>query len=364
MLVVRPVTSVNGILGRCLARCVSSSSINYARGAEVGPERVRKPNTNKAPSRQEKIDSINMSMHSKLFKIDSVFNIFKKDVMKVVDLGYVPGNWSSFAKFRMCQVHNLQEDEFKNKCHILGFDLLFATPPVGVSTLQGNIFSKMAHKNIVNHFKELALKEYVQKYQKSLQLEQTDDESVKNSYYMKEQAEVELEKEMEELTKDLGSLSLDKTEEEVKQEEARRESILKKIEYRPDLVLSDLSRPFMQQGGFFNHTQTRPYLRFNVTPGLNNPIIDPQKSLIDLADASLFLSCGVLRTGGTLVLRLASVDAKDSELQVLESRLKKVFKDVKKWTGSGETNLSKQHELVFVCFKKRDDKDYDINDIF
>ena len=332
-----------------------------ARGADVGPERVKNPNSSKKPSRQEKIDTINMAMQSKLYKIDSECNVFNDKVKKVIDLGYVPGNWMLYAKFRMCQIHKLEEEEFKDKCHILGFDLLFSTPPLGVSTIQGNIFSRMAHKNIVNHFKEIALREHHLKLRMKVQ----ENDEFQNSYYVKEQNDVVLEAEIEELSKSLNSLSLaHRSTQEVEEEQNKREKLLEGLEYRADLILSDLSRPFMQQGGFFNHTQSRPYLRFNVNPGLNNPLLDPLKSSIDMSDATLLLSCNALRPDGTLVLRLSKADPNDIQIELLESRLSEVFNKVKTWTAAGSNEVSKHQELVYVCSGKKNDSEYDINNIF
>ena len=41
----------------------------------------------------------------------------------------------------MAKLHNISDPgKIHQKCHILGFDILFGSPPIGVSSIQGNIF--------------------------------------------------------------------------------------------------------------------------------------------------------------------------------------------------------------------------------
>ncbi|ODV81942.1 uncharacterized protein CANTADRAFT_44377 [Suhomyces tanzawaensis NRRL Y-17324] len=344
---------------RIHVRLLSRSLVRFARGSEIGNERIKNPSTNKATTRQQRIDAINMRTQSKLFKVDNEFAIFDHSVQKVLDLGCVPGNWMAYSKFRLCQLHNLQEENFNEKCHILGFDLLFGTPPPGVSLIQGNIFSKMAHENILTHFKEIALRDL----DRNTKIEETDFNDL---YYYKEQHETALEQEIDRLAKNMGRLSVvDIPAEVVHQGKLKRNQLLQSIEYRPDLILSDLGKPFMQQDGFFNQTNSRPYQRYHLNDSLNRPTHEPLKSSIDLADASLFLCGNVLKPKGTMVLRLARVSPSDPELSLLHSRLESVFGTVTKW--SNETKIKDnvdEDEIFFICKDKRKDSEFDLKKMF
>lgn len=149
----------------------------------------------KKPTRQEKIDKANMFHQSKLYHIHNEFNLFNPAVTKVLDLGYVPGNWLSFAKFKLCEAHKLPESKLSEKCHLLGFDILFSTPPTGTSTIQGNVFSQSSHKLITNHFMNFAkLKAY--------------DTSPQPSYFENEKVDSLITDEIDELTDQLSSVTL------------------------------------------------------------------------------------------------------------------------------------------------------------
>lgn len=290
-------------------------------------------------SRQERIDRINMRNRSKLQDLDNEFGIFNGDVTKVLDLGFVPGNWSEFARYRLCQVHGVDEDKFHEKCHILGFDILFGTPPLGVSSMQGNIFSKSAHGLIMLHFKDIAMRKAVQP--KDTNKDEMDE--FQQSYYFKEQTESLIEQQVSDLSEDFGRLKVTNRE--------------KEIDYKPDLILSDLSAPFMQAKGFFNNTNSKPYLRTAANPILSRTITDEEKSAIDSADAALILACDILKQGGTLILRLSKVDPDDAEIILLESRLDKVFNHVFKWNRSGlfDEQSYKPQDAFYVCMDKIDD---------
>jgi len=361
-------------------RHLSSSLRCLARGIDIGPEQIKKPNTSK-PTRQERIDITNMTMQSKLFKLDNKFKIFNKNVTKVVDLGYVPGNWMSYSKFRLCLIHGLEEEKFTEKCHILGFDLLFGSPPQGVSAYQGNIYSKMAHRNIVNHLKEIALRERKNRIREQKAIPDPPHRfksSQTNSYYVKEQSETLIESQLQKIGENLDDLKLD-SEKLQKFNELKNEKLHKKtqnlslenestdsLDYKCHVVLSDLSKPFIQQYGFFNQTHTRPYLRMGANDSLNKPYTDPLKATFDLADAALLLTCLVLRQDGTFVLRLSRIDLADPELSILQNRLERVFAEVVRWSNDGIVSSKEEKilELFFICREKRTDEEANVREIF
>lgn len=76
----------------------------------------------------------------KLMQIDDKYNIFRSG-QNVVDLGFAPGAWTQVAVKRTSP-HG----------HILGVDIIPATPPKGASSIQANILSKKTHTLIRNYF--------------------------------------------------------------------------------------------------------------------------------------------------------------------------------------------------------------------
>ncbi|ODV70440.1 hypothetical protein HYPBUDRAFT_155335 [Hyphopichia burtonii NRRL Y-1933] len=310
-----------------------------------GPESQNSPDNPIKLTRQEKINRTNLSSHAKLYYTDREFGIFHKGVRTVLDLGYMPGNWSSYAKDKLLQVHETTEEEFSKECHIAGFDILFGTPPLKVSTIQGNIYSQSTHSNIHHHFKEVALRRLQDASKPRLQL-QDDHET---SYIDKEIDQAYMDQ-LDEAPSTLAKTRLANR----APHELKILASLKPQDYQPDLILSDLCAPFYQNGGFFNNTSTRPYIRTGNNPGLNNVLQDPLKSLLDLADASLLLACSLLKKGGDLVLRIAKVDLNDPELRFLELKLKKVFNVVVKWHYDDyRPNTIGNQELFFICRNKK-----------
>jgi len=207
--------------------------------------------------------------------------------------------------------------------------------------MQGNIFSKSAHDLISMHFKDIALRNAVEA--KNMNDEGMDE--FQQSYYFKEQSESFIEQQVSDLSEEFDKLTVTKNDKE------------KEVDYKPDLILSDLSAPFMQEKGFFNNTNSKPYLRTAANPILSRTITDEAKAAIDSADAALILACDVLKKGGTLVLRLAKVDPDDAEIALLHSRLDKVFSHVYIWNRSSlfdEQNYVPQDKF-YVCLDKIDD---------
>ncbi|CAN3372309.1 hypothetical protein DIURU_004566 [Diutina rugosa] len=106
----------------------------------------------KRSPRERTFDAVCMAMQAKLHRLDQQHHLFTPEVKTVIDVGYAPGNWSQYSKFRLCDVHRIEEDKFNDTCHLLGVDILFSTPPVkGMSCIQGNIFSKLTHDIVARH---------------------------------------------------------------------------------------------------------------------------------------------------------------------------------------------------------------------
>ncbi|EGW30473.1 uncharacterized protein SPAPADRAFT_157554 [Spathaspora passalidarum NRRL Y-27907] len=279
--------------------------------------------------------------YNSLETIDMEERIFDKSVTKVVDTGYVPGNWMRYTLERLSELHGVDEEKLYKKCYVLGVDLLFQTPPNGVSTIQGNIFSKLTHKSVITQLRQWTELNKQQKRKKD-----NDEEIDPKSYITKEQEELKLEHEITGIENKLENLSLD--------------------EYRADVVLSDLARPFMQSTGYYNNSMNTPYLRTYQNEPLKQVLTKPDKACIDLADAALMLACRALRPGGTLVLRLETVRTGDPETDLLRRRLDMVFNHVhiRRTDNSRGFSRDGDHELYYICRNKRKDGEYDIRTIF
>lgn len=330
------------------ARFASSGGVDPSIGIKKPVNDANKP---VKVTRQEQIDRTNLASHGKLYYIDQKFDIFNDKVTKVVDLGFVPGNWSQFSKSRLCQVHQLLEEDFSKKCHILAVDLLFGTPALGTSSIQGNIYSKFTHQRIIHHFKEIAIRKQLLNSQEQVLMNEEE-----NSYFVREQDQTFFDQ-LDDITTNLDNLNL-------QNQKTQLLAALQPHHYQPDLILSDLSAPFLQDQGFFNNTNTRPYIRTGSNEGLKEVIIDPLKTSIDLADAALLLSCSALKKGGAIVLRLSKVDHIDPELKLLYQRLARVFHNVDTWSNVDYPKViqdphlaqsSRFDEKIFVCTDKIED---------
>lgn len=77
-------------------------------------------------TRQAKSDDYRSRAAYKLKEIDQSYKIFRPG-QTVVDLGFAPGSWSQVAVERT-----------RPNGRVIGLDLIAATPPQGVSSLQGN----------------------------------------------------------------------------------------------------------------------------------------------------------------------------------------------------------------------------------
>lgn len=80
----------------------------------------------------------------KLIEIDNKLKLFSGKSRNIVDLGFAPGAWTQVALNR-CKAKKVRPN-------ILGVDLIGCLPPEGAHFLQGDIFSKMTHEAITEHF--------------------------------------------------------------------------------------------------------------------------------------------------------------------------------------------------------------------
>jgi 21S rRNA (uridine2791-2'-O)-methyltransferase len=75
-------------------------------------------------------------------EINEKYKIFKKG-QTVVDLGFAPGAWSQVA------ISNVGP-----RGRVLGIDILPATPPKGVSSMQANFLSRRTHNAIISYLSD------------------------------------------------------------------------------------------------------------------------------------------------------------------------------------------------------------------
>lgn len=289
-------------------------------------------------TRAQRIQEANYQSELTLHRLNVEFGLFSPRVTKVVDLGYLPGSWSEYARRCLLSIHGIDEDKIQKKCTLIAFDLLFGRPMKGVLVTQGNIYSQLAHTNIINLLKEAALRH--------ANPERTSvDQALDTSYLLKEIKENEIETELGALAKAVSEFSLN----------AGVELVWNPHVYQADLVMSDLSAPFLQESGFYNNTSSRPYIRSSVNAQLRKPLSYPEKASIDLAEAALLLCCEALSKNGTFVARLAKVNMADPELGLLESRLRKMFRLVSRWSNPG--SIAPRYgaqDLYMVCQEKRE----------
>lgn len=284
-------------------------------------------------TRKEKIEGLNHIARSKLYQLDTRFDIFNEKVTNVVDLGYAPGNWLSYARDALLAAHDIEPEKIYQKCTLVGLDIVVGNHPQGSFTTQGNIFSKLAHRNVTKLLKEHAYRRLA--VQNSV-LQNTDT---------KGNGEFTLDSEMAKISEMFLNLDI---------KDEALESIMSIQDYQANLVMSDMTNPFLQDKGFFNNTTSRPYIRSSTNSALRHHTSDPLKSSIDTADAALLLCCDVLAKGGSFLIRLSRVDLADPELSLFEQRLKRTFAQVNKWNSEGVTESDKLIilELYFVCKHK------------
>lgn len=348
-------------------RLFSGTGISGAKTLDV---QIGNYSPSKKGTRRERAEKGNLISQNKLYLLDSEFNIFNQNVTKVLDLGYVPGNWSQVAKMQLSQVHGLDESTFNTKCHVLGLDTLFAEPIANVSTIQGNIYSKKSHALVIDHFREVALRGLERR--KLIRKSNNDIEA--DSYFTKEKLEniisaAQSHIDFENLGKnsaeiDLLALKLQDLSFGDYSQSVTRQEIIDSLDYKPQVVLSDLTSPFVQTKGFYVNTFSRPYAAMNTLESLNKPILEPHKASFDLADASLMLVCKVLRESGTFVLRLSRINPQDGELELLELRLQKVFNNTRVWGNYNRVISNNSYELFFICMDKKPTSEFDVRDIF
>ncbi|KAI1272471.1 23S ribosomal RNA methyltransferase [Xylaria sp. FL0933] len=255
-------------------------------------------------AREAKVQGLKSRAAFKLLEMDSKYRLFKRG-QTIVDLGYAPGSWSQVAVERT-----------KPNGRIVGIDLIPAQPPKGVSTIQGNFLSPVV-QNMVKEY----LAEFVQRRSTAdPEVEASEDEEVviteKPSYIDAERAESF----DHEANPNDGKLV--------------------------DVVLSDMSEPWLQTSGFSSNTLSNPYNRMMNTSGMS---FRDHAGSMDLCLAALQFASDTLRTGGHFVCKFYQ----GSEDKDLELKLKKMFGKVHR--EKPDSSRSESREAYFVALRRKGD---------
>ncbi|AMD21388.1 HER109Wp [Eremothecium sinecaudum] len=251
---------------------------------------------------EAKVKSLRSRAAFKLMEIDHRFKIFKENsAQKVLDLGFAPGAWSQVAYSRT-----------RPDGQVMGVDILPCIPPKGVSSIQANILSSKTHELVRLYFSR--------HYQLNM-----EDDLHKNHGYFQEALEAEL-----------GNTNLSK------------ENTQPLIKYPLDVIISDMYEPWPQTTGFWNNFTNAAYHRMANTTGV--AIKDHYMSM-DLCDAALVCAIDLLKPDGSFVCKLYT----GKEDNLLEKRMKQVFRSVRRFKPKASRDESK--ELYFVGLNKRKDVD-------
>lgn len=297
----------------------------------------------KKESREDLIAKQDLLSYTAIHNLNQKYNLFNETVTRVVDLGFAPGNWLQFARNELLLIFNIDPLKINTKCILVGVDLLFCQAPAGTYAIQGNIFSQNTHSNILDILKKRMY--ILAKAQKNFA--ETPLTAAPN-----------IEDDISRLVQKVSTLTLDS-------ELAYFKEDIGLSEYQADLVLSDLSVPYLQRNGYFSNTMSKPYMRMREDEILRQPFSNPHTAHIDLADCAVLLCCETLAKDGTLLLRLAEVKIKDPELLLLESRLQKMFGSVERWYMKHSDPSHSLRELFFICKHKKSEtvSKYDLFDV-
>ncbi|CAJ2502634.1 Uu.00g100280.m01.CDS01 [Anthostomella pinea] len=259
-------------------------------------------------AREAKVQGLKSRAAFKLLEMDSKYRLFKKG-QTVLDLGYAPGSWSQVAVERT-----------RPNGRVVGIDIIPAQPPRGVSTIQGN-FLNPGVQNLVKEY----LVEFAGRKPPSPPASETSEEE-DDMKIMERQSYIDAER-AESVDSDWPALP---------------ENDGKLI----DVVLSDMSAPWMQTSGFSSNTLSNPYSRMMNTSGMS---FRDHAGSMDLCLAALQFASGTLRTGGHFVCKFYQ-GAEDKDL---EMKLKKMFGKVHREKPESSRNESK--EAYFVALRKKGD---------
>ncbi|KAM0794576.1 FtsJ-like methyltransferase-domain-containing protein [Usnea florida] len=259
----------------------------------------------------------------KLLEINEKYKIFRGG-QTVVDLGYAPGSWSQVAV-----------DRTRPNGRVLGIDIIPAQPPKGVSTIQGNFLSQAVQEEVKRFLHDSdrgRAREALSLIPGDGEDQMTEEDLEKSS-----RSYLELEKRA-----DMGDLSHALP---VVQNKRGAGSEYGRVDSgRVDVVLSDMSEPWEQTGGFWKRSLSDPYYRMMNTSGVS---FKDHAGSMDLCDAALRFVLDTLRVDGHFVCKFYQ----GSEDKALELRLKTIFSKVHR--EKPESSRSESREAYFVGLRRR-----------
>lgn len=280
--------------------------------------------------------NFNQRCSQEIEKIDQKFNIITKDVEKILDIGYAPGNWMNYSQNKIHDLQRINAKSLSKKLYTLGVDILCTSPIRGVSTLQGNIFSKFIHEQIHDHFKNFYL------------ISQNRANKKKMKAY--------------ENINTLNNIMSLKIMEQTFKNHEKQPSF---EDYGPDLVLSDLSRPHNQESGFFNNLESMPYKRMCSNQFLNLFFLKLEKSNLQSAMCSFLLVSKLLKPNGSFLLSFKNSDYRSSIFKTVHSKLSLVFNEVTEYFNTiDEPYNYNSIDRFFICLQKKTNNQFNLNDIF
>ncbi|KAI1104773.1 23S ribosomal RNA methyltransferase [Jackrogersella minutella] len=242
----------------------------------------------------------------KLLDMDSKYKLFKRN-QTVIDLGYAPGSWSQVAMERT-----------RPNGRVVGIDIIPAQPPKGVSTIQGNFLSPNVQQLVKDY-----LVEYAQRTPSVPTVEPSEgggDVITDRPSYIDAERHESVESDHEGSSVNDGRLV--------------------------DVVLSDMSAPWMQNSGFSSRTLSNPYYRMMNTSGMS---FRDHAGSMDLCLAALQFASDTLKSGGHFVCKFYQ-GAEDRDLEL---KLKKMFAKVHR--EKPDSSRSESKESYFVAMRRKGD---------
>ncbi|RKF73247.1 rRNA methyltransferase 2, mitochondrial [Golovinomyces cichoracearum] len=259
--------------------------------------RWRDRQSNDVFAREAKVQRLKSRAAFKLLEaglyIDSKYHLFKKG-QTVVDLVAV--------------------ERTKPNGRVLGIDIIPAQPPKGACAIQGNFLSR----GVQNEAIRFLSKPDRGRLKSDLTFQKSEPASkFPSDFLMQEQS--------------FNSFS-----DEGSGDENRKN-------YRGvDVVLSDMSEPWMQTTGFWKRTLSDPYRRMMNTSGIN---LKDHVGSMELCRAALEFAKITLRTGGHFVCKFYQGD-EDKEL---ERNIKQAFRFVHR--EKPESSRKESNEAYFVALR-------------
>ncbi|KAL4947746.1 FtsJ-like methyltransferase-domain-containing protein [Aspergillus filifer] len=213
--------------------------------------------------------------------------------------GYAPGSWSQVALTRT-----------KPDGRVLGVDIIPSQPPKGVSTIQGNFLDLEVQAYV---------RDFVRNPRRGRPFIQGVVQEADNHAPIAESV----------LEASSGNTSLGKG--ECGSPHPDRLDAQRTV----DVVLSDMSAPWLQTTGFWKRSLSNPYNRMMNTSGLS---FRDHAGSMDLCRAALEFSYEVLRVGGHFVCKFYQ----GTEDKDLENQLKVLFQKVHRLKPESSRSVWKQ----------------------